>query len=246
MLEFAGVIVLGLLAVGLLYLASTLWRDPSSELYEQLRANYRAEHQYRVLTPAERPAPDNTSYEEHDRFLTGNGFRYLGDFEDVTLAAIYPEDRTSVAAYVSADGRLTAGTWRLREVQTIEIASILADGRLLTTSNAESDRLTPPSVVDKIVLPAATPAAGVLERHVERLASLLAREPEAETVVIDDMDDLLEFERRYSRAMVEHRDRVGLITLEEMLRLAGTDRERRTARVMWKQIQRRWSRERHQ
>jgi hypothetical protein len=204
----------------------------------------RAEHEFRILTAGELPPLDRSDYDALHRDLSAQGFRHLGFLEDLTLSRVYPEERTYVAMYVSADHRVTAATWRLSNGQSLEFETVMLDGRALITSNAQPDKLAPPPGVDKLVLAAGTAPEILLTRHGERLAAFQRRDPEAGILRIDDVNAFLASVKRYSRAAVAHRRSVGLVTLDEMVSLAANDRERRSARVIWKEIQRRWSTDR--
>ena len=209
------------------------WRSAckaaAAKILRELTTMYRAEHEYRVVSPADFPAVDPTGYARVRESLEASGFRHLGAVENLTVSRVYPAQRTFMECYANATEQLGAYTYRIAQYQVVDIGCFLSDGRYLLTTNAEADKLTPAPSVLKLSMPADTPVEGLLARHASRLAELRAVSP---VTTATDLDEAVAIARRYSGVVGEYRRRVGYITEEELLRLAAKG-QAATARRVW-------------
>lgn len=152
-------------------------RESAARLYTSLREVNRAEHEYRLVPFEEWQAasdPD-TCRREHDGFLSSHGFSRLCVVENLTLSRVYPEDRTLIHIFATADGRIAAGSWTLRHWRTLSFGTLLRDGRNLETSNAAMNRgrLSPPSTLTNVMDYSTLPET-LLQVHRQCLETLLA------------------------------------------------------------------------
>jgi hypothetical protein len=192
----------------------------AEKIHGEMTAMYRSEHSFRIVRETAFPGLDLTGYREAREFLTSRGFVSLGAIENLTVTAVYPENRTFMAAYANAAGDVGAYFYEIRKVRVLDFSTWLEGDRLLLTTSGDADKLTPPPSVNREALPADTSFATLLARHLERLEALRATE-RAAIRSLASMDEVLEACRRHSRLVGEHRRSVGFLTEAEMLRFAA-------------------------
>jgi hypothetical protein len=200
-------------------------RAAARKIHMEMAALYCGEARFRVVRETDFPNLDLTGYREARTLLTGRGFSFLGAIENLTLTAVYPENRTFMAAYADERGTTCAFFYQVQQVRVHDFSTGLGGDRVLLTNNAEADRLTPAPSVSRETLPHDTPPEMILARHLERLASLRAAEPAVAPRSVTSLDDVLDSCGRFSRLVADHRRSVGLLTEAEMLRLSAPGQE---------------------
>jgi hypothetical protein len=230
-----------LIAVPIMFWQQRRWRAGcragAAKIFREMSETYRGEHVYRTVTPAEFPRVDPTGYREVGDALMARGFRHVATYENVTVNQVYPDNRTFMEGYIREDGLVDVTSYRLLDAQTVDVASYLEDGRFVVTTNADLDKLAPPPNVLKDIFPRTTSVEFLLTRHAARMAELTAAEPQARFVSLKTFEEALDVLRRHSRAVSEFRQKLGLITEEEMVAMASRMDQEPTARQIWKEIQ---------
>ncbi len=203
-------LVLGALALGA---ASEAWarrsaRRGAREILETNRALYSGTHDFVGVDPSRFGWLDLRFYDRLRSVLEQQGFRFLGDVEDVTVTQQTPSLRTFLRAMAGDHGRVIAGFYQVRargatallqwlgilprRLEVLDLESELADGRWIATSNTEAIDTTPvPDAVDLLRLPLATPPEVVLERHRERLERALASRPDVAVRRVASLSEVL-------------------------------------------------------
>jgi hypothetical protein len=210
----------------------------AEKLFREMSEMYQGEHTYRLVSAADYPSMEVAGYRQVGAELTSRGFRHLGSYENVTVSRVHPDHRTFMDGYVRDDGLVDVSTFRLLDMQTVDVGSYLEDGRFLVTTNASADKLTPPPFVMKETFPKNTSVEFLLARHSERMAALSTSEPRARFISVQNFDDALDLSRRCTRLVSQFRQEIGLITEEEMVGLAERRDQEATARLIWREIQR--------
>ena len=196
---------------------------------------YAGEHEFAIVSPADYPAIDGSRYAAVASELAGAGFRRVGTIEDATVSAVYPHNRTYVESHVSADGEISASTYWVAGRQIVDLATVLGDGRVLVTTNADIDKMTPPPSVRRDGMPAATAPAALLARHRERLAALRSPDRPLRIVRSDTLDDVIVQARQVSRLMAEYRQSIGLLTESELMAMIAPGQEA-TGKRVWREF----------
>jgi hypothetical protein len=206
-------------------------RAGAQKIHASLLASFQCEHEYRAATRDEFPGMDWSGYDDLRDVLDARGMTLLGGIEDVTESRANPEMRTLIEMHVGFQGTVSVATYRVQGMQIVDVISELTDGRMLLTTNAEINKLTPPPNTRRETLPASTRAEALLDLHLERLHELRKREPGAPFVIIGAIEDVLDAARRSSRTTSEHRRSIGWLTREELLALSGAGQEAMTELV---------------
>ena len=233
-------VAIAVLAVGAwIVLQQLKWaaacRAGAAKLHAELSATYAGEHRFRIAEPADFPDVDPAGYRDVASRLSSAGFVRLGAIEDETVTEIHPEHRTYAESHVAEDGSILASTYAIGGMQIVDLVTPLEDGRILMTTTAVADKLTPPPAVLKTVHAVGTPVEVLLADHRERLAAF---RPAVRPVPVRTLEDALAAARHHSRVVADFRRSRGLVTEEEMLALASGEGEEPTARRVFKEIQR--------
>jgi hypothetical protein len=206
-------------------------RAAAEKIHGEMTAMYRGEQEFRIAQETDFPGLDLTGYGEAREFLTASGFTYLGAIENLTITAVHPANRTFMAAYANEAGDITAFFYQMQHVRVQDFSTWLQGDRLLLTTNAEADKLTPAPSANRETLPHDTPPTTLLARHLERVQDLDAAEPGI-IQPVSSLETVLDAARRYSGTIAEYRRSIGYLTEAEMLRLAAPGQEA-TARLVF-------------
>ena len=250
------VVLLGLGALAalvgvVLFLASRRFvrqcRAAAEKIHGEMVGMFSGVHEYRVLSAADRPELPRDGYERVAAALAARGFRSLGAFEDVTVSAVYPQNRTYMESHVSDDGGIGAVTYFVAAIQKqiTDFSSTFADGRMVGTTNAELDTLRPPPWMHRENRPIDTGVEPLLDRHVEALAEFRERWPEAAPILAQTLDDVLARSRDYSVRNGEFRRSIGWLTEDELMSFAKDPGQLATAQQIWSEFREIVVRERH-
>lgn len=114
---------------------------------------YAPRHEFREVSPTEVPGLDLKFYDSAQRTLEQAGFRKLGDKEDLSLSAVFPQTRTFLRVMTTGDGytaahiyhgkirgwhRLAALLFGVKEERVVDLETWLGDDRFLCTSSCRS------------------------------------------------------------------------------------------------------------
>jgi hypothetical protein len=175
---------------------------------------------------------DLSYYDQTRSVLEGKGFAFLADEEDRAFRQ-RSKLRVLVRVMVSRDGVTAAGIYHLRpggwmralgakEARVLDLETKLADGTFVCTTNAEAaGALNSPPEVDACHLPAGTPIEALVEAHVRRLVEHLTKNPSAQPVRLQSLEDVHRTQAELHSLKAEFRKRTGL-TAEELARIGGT------------------------
>ena len=205
-----------------------------------LDAAYQKRHQYVEVDPTDFSFLDLRYYNETAALLEAEGFKCLGDFEDVTLTMAFPATRTFVRALVGADGSIRVGIYHFERkglssllyrvvgahsAKVVDFESEFSDGRFLLTSNAAlaSSIAQPPDILGRY-LPSSTPLIEMLNLHRQRVAEYQKAHPQ---VLLEKVFTLRQLFASQNRMMAlksrSRRSLRGGITEEEIRRIAGDE-----------------------
>ena len=210
----------------------------SKKTAHQTAKVFSGRHQFQIVTPLAFPGKRLGFYESTQRFLEGQGFRWLGDIEDLTLTETHPNMRTFIRCMISADGTISGGIYDVelkgwmrllqligllpRKLQVLDLETEFNDGTYLCTSNSKGlDQLDAPPSIRKIQYPQHTDLMDLLNVHRGVLAQWTAQDPEYLPLRISSLEEGLEAQHRMQDLQNSFRKQVGLLTREEARRMAG-------------------------
>lgn len=188
-------------------------RRGAARVVADAEALFAGRHEYASVDPARYPWLDLGYYDRTRARLEGEGFRQLGDVEDLTLTRQNPGMHTFVRVMSGDSGRITAGIYQVRlrgpmavfqwvgivprRIRVVELESELSDGRFLVTANTRGLDSTPmPAAVEGERLPLATPLEQQLARHRRRLEATLAASPGLEVRRVGSLNEALAAQHR--------------------------------------------------
>ena len=207
-------------------------------LRARLDAVYGSPHELVRVSPAAFPEADLEFYDRARTQLEGRGYKCLGDVEDVTMAGVYPHNRTFLRLFVDAGAMVRATAYHMhprgvvvsllqlvqlypRNLRVLELVSEIRGSFLVTANTHGVDRLEPPPEAKVERLPLAASLAEVVTRHEARITELLRAHPESTPVCFEGFDGVLASIARAHVAMARHRQKVGGLTRDELERLKG-------------------------
>jgi hypothetical protein len=194
----------------------------ANRVVELNKAVYGSEpYEYRMVQPSEFPELDSEFYDRARSWFEAQGFRFLGDRENVTLSRIMPQARTFIRTMVSADGTIFGGAYHVRlqrvrglpaEARIIEFETELSDGTFVTTSNAPATaRTLEVSGIDAERFPGKTSPDELLRTHRERLAGLAESRPPLTATRLKTMEDVISFQRRMQALGAKYKHSIGYL-----------------------------------
>ena len=204
-------------------------------------------HERRRADPSEFSGLNTRRYDEIQAELEAEGFRYLADVEDMTLARSRMNPHAPGRYMLSADGSTVAAILQLRFSPLIRILA-----RLIAGSNPFivmlQTRFTDDSV---LLLQRCTPniadseppelTAVTMAQHysiadmVEAFRTLREQRPVQTPVVMRGLDEALALDKHADRLRREYRLKVGIYTFEDLIKQKATPE---AARAQLKKIDR--------
>lgn len=209
----------------------------AEELLDMLLMTYSSNHEYAEVDPDDFKYLDLKYYERTWEKLRDEGFRFLGDIEDVTLSQVHPRMRSFIRCLVSGDGSVMAGIyhvrprgwWRvlvwfglLKQTRVLDLETEFTDGCFVCTSNAEqAAMMTLPDELMPEFYGDITEPAELLEIHKRWVGEYLSQTDGVGCVIVRSLRDGLASQDRMTALKAAHRDEIkGGLLPEEMDRIA--------------------------
>jgi hypothetical protein len=214
-------------------------RAGAEKIHREMVGVFSREHEHRILAPSDQPGIPREGYERIGALLAARGFRALGAFEDVTVSAVYPGNRTYMESHVAEDGATTATTYFVPQIgkQVVDVATAFEDGRMVAVTSAEMDTLRPPPWMLRETMPIDTELAALMARHQVRLAEFREKWPDVAPKPVRSLEDVVRWSADYSRRTGEFRRSIGWITEAEMMSFAKNPGEQFTAQHIWTEFE---------
>ena len=194
------------------------------------KAIYASEpYEYQIVQASDFPELDHEFYERVRSCLEAQGFRFLGDRENVTLTRLAPDSRMFVRTMVSADGTIFGGVYHMKqrrarnypaEIRTIEFETEFSDGTFLTTNNSLARTLPVPGI-EAERLAVETPPDELLRIHRERLARVAASRPYLAATKVQTMEDGIAFQHRMQAVKARHKQSIGYTNVQSVEKALG-------------------------
>ena len=180
---------------------------PSDGAASWLAAAYAQPHELVQVNATSFPQADLEYYDSARRELEREGFRWLGDLEDLSLSRLSPETRTFMRVFIDSGGMIRGAVYHVRprgvvvllqaalriprELRVVELVTEVR-GKFLSTSNTHSlERLDIPPEVLSERLPPSTSLAKVVARHGERIAEHLRANPEQLPETFENLTEVM-------------------------------------------------------
>lgn len=194
-------------------------------MLEQNRALWGSEpHEIRMASLADFPNLDHAFYDQYRQQLESMGFRFLADWENMTLSRVFPQMRTMLRVMVSTDGSIRCAAYHIRnlnpQVKTYDFETELSDGTFLTTSNARDRSLSTPGI-DSKKFPTSTSLSDLLQFHQQRLAEKLATNPTLKPMLATSIEDNLKMQNRQQQLQAKHKRETGFVNAEDIKKIKG-------------------------
>lgn len=187
---------------GLLWLGFSLWAflrfspdrrsvKDADRITALQSAVYSRPHEYAPVRVEDFPWLDARHSDAMQCRLEAGGFRCLGDLENISLSAIFPNVRTAIRNFTGDGGIVTAGVWQVKlrgwwralaflrlvkgDILVAECCTEFSDGTFLVTlNNLGLDSISDVREVRRMRLPVETPVEELMEIHRQRVAVFLA------------------------------------------------------------------------
>jgi hypothetical protein len=203
------------------------------KILDRQKALYSLEpHHHKVVDASAFPELDHEFYDRVRTTLEARGFRFLGDRENLTLTATFPNRRFFIRSMVSGDETILAGVHHIKtkargfapNIRTIEFETELSSGAFLTTSNAlEAARTLPVPNIHALKLPAETSIDELLQAHTQKLAEIMERDKSVTATRIETMDDCIAFQHRMHAIKAKHKQAIGFVGVEDLKKVRGRE-----------------------
>jgi len=169
---------------------------------------FHGSHAFAPADPAAFRRLDASFYAGLRETLEREGFRFLGDVEDLTITQQSPAMRTFIRVTSGDRGEVMASFYHVRptgmvallqavglvprRIQILDLETELSDGSWLITVNSQGVDTTPAELpISCERLPLRTPALDQLARHRERVRAALAERPELRPRTVHSMNEAL-------------------------------------------------------
>ena len=229
--------------LGWWWLTRNIATDPSDaadEIVRMQKALYSEPHEFRVVRAADFRDVDIDFYDRTRQFFESQGFRFLGDIEDVTATKEFPQMRTFLRVMAGDDGATQLAIYHLkmrgffrllqligvlpRNVKQIDLETEMSDGSFVVTANAEGvDTTGAVPRVHRFLHPRDTPAADLLRLHREQVEQATRRDPALQPVRVRTLDHLIQAQHRLQAMKNAHKASFGYMDAKELRQIAGED-----------------------
>ncbi|HEY3450461.1 MAG TPA: hypothetical protein VGK67_29165 [Myxococcales bacterium] len=227
-------------------------RQIAESIRNSMRQSFFADHEYRVLPAGEVSLLDRQFYRRHQEAFAAEGFRHLGDVEDVSLRKVQ-RVRALIRVMVDRPGTTSASFYRARPpffqrvlmrlflglwtLDTLDLESSFSDGTYLVTTTGSANKLRPPPRIDVETLPNDTPPAQALERHRLRLQAYQRSHPEARAIERHTWEEQAEGQRELDRLKADHaRSRGHTLDFGEFMSLGGDKMDEALRQEVWQEL----------
>jgi len=171
---------------------------------------------------------DLSFYDELQRYLESEGFRFLDDQQNVSVRPrnrmpvfnryLLDKDGTTMAIIYHFVPKLSYRLLGSKSWKVLNLETWLSDSTFICASNAEpAGKLNLPPTISALYLPATTPWEAMVEAHRRKLGSHLASHSGVKLVVLETMADVRRAQDEQQRIKAEFRKRTGL-TKQELQR----------------------------
>lgn len=245
-------VVLGGIAVAIwmrrmLRTAGAQLGDAAAHILDLQRAVYGERHEYRTVDPrGDFPDADLAYYDAMREWFIGQGYRHVGDIEDLTLSRALPGMRAFLRIMLSGDGTVQVAIFDVRPPEAAAEQSFrsvnaeveLSSGVFVSVDNNAGADLSPdvPRIV-RVKLPRETLSEEILRVARETAERLCAEEPGAHPVVLAGLDDVIASQHRAHEAKRAHYEGIGYMDGETLMGYA-TEEQRDAAALLAPEIDR--------
>lgn len=190
-------------------------------------------HEIRETALLEFPRLNQEFYDNAKAELEEQGFRYVADIEDMTLAASNSNPRSAMRIMVSPDGVMAAvlqidfkfakrliarHLGGMRSPYFVEFVCEAIDGRFFSGVVAPP-HMQPhePPEVTVVALPTHLSPGEAYRQYLDSLTAFLRKNPDFELLRPKSLKEILASNHRQELQRVRYRSRVGALTREELL-----------------------------
>jgi len=216
-----------------------LFRRGAKKIIRLQKSLYEGRHEFRDVSPSEFPFLDLGFYDSKRDRLEKQGFRHMGDIEDVTAQKAVPSVKAFIRVMLSGDGAIVAGIYHARmfgrmrfmqslgaltpddKMKVVDFETEFTNGLFLVTSNTEgTDRTGDVKGIVRIQRPPETPLEQIYRLHLDNLGDILEKYPDMQPVRLSNMKDIMESSHRIQEMKNAHKRSIGYMNAEELKRIA--------------------------
>ena len=229
-------LVIALLSIA--YFAQRLRvRRSAKRILSQQKAIYAGKMERVEVRPHDFPQLNLAYYDDASTNMSRAGFRWLGDYECLTVTRAFPNMRTFIRCFVGDDGTITVGVYHIRprgwmrpltllgivprNIYAFEFETEFADGTFLVTNNlAGQNRMAAcPGFLTFQHAPHLKPE-DLLKHHREQLL-VVCSEKGIEPLRVRSREELWASQDRGNVLKSEYRKSRGYLTREDFEAIAG-------------------------
>ena len=234
-------LVSGIAGVLLWWISDHVPTDPAraaEDILNQQKALYSGLHEFRAADPRDFPGADLGFYERTQKTLERNGFRFLGDVEDVTATREFPQMRSFLRVMSGDEGALMAAIYHVRlrglfrlmqffgalpkQLKMVDLETELSDGTFIVTCNSRGADTT--GAVPKIArfqYSIETTPEELLGLHREQIQQAQIREPGLVPVPARTLNEVLGAQNRVQEIKNAHKQKIGYMDQRELQKISG-------------------------
>ena len=210
----------------------------AEDILNQQKALYSGLHEFRAADPRDYSGADLGFYERAQKTLERNGFRFLGDVEDVTATREFPQMRSFLRVMSGDEGAVMAaiyhvklrGLFRLmqffgavpKQLKMVDLETELSDGTFIVTCNSKGADTT--GAVPKIArfqYSIETTPEELLRLHREQIQQAQIREPRLVPVPARTLNEVLAAQNRLQEIKNAHKQKMGYMDQRELQNISG-------------------------
>ncbi|MEO6436544.1 MAG: hypothetical protein ABIP55_12405 [Tepidisphaeraceae bacterium] len=212
--------------------------DAADQILTTQKALYSGLHEFRQADPREFRGADLAFYDNTQKYLERQGFRALGDVEDVTATREFPQMRSFLRVLSGDAGAVTAavyhvnlrGLFRLmqffgavpKQLKIIDLETELSDGTFLVTCNFKgADTTGPVPRITRFQYSSETTAEELLRLHREQVEQARRRDAAVVPVLARTLEEVLASQNRLQEIKNAHKQKMGFMDSKELESIAG-------------------------
>jgi|GEM_PF-1502389 len=171
-----------------------------------------AVQEFRLVNAADYPGLDHYFYDQTQLSFEGNGFRTLGDLENVTLTKVLPNSRKFRRAMVGPNGDIVASIIHIKsrvankpDRRLVELQSELSDGSYINTNNSSNATISRSEPrLTHVLCASQTSFEEMIRIHRDARAGVLVSRPTIKITCVENVDDYIHLQQRFHGVLSEN------------------------------------------
>ncbi len=219
------------------YLRKKSSKKGAKKIYETQKEIYSKRHEYQEINPNVFTFLDLSFYDKIRDLLLSERFKFMGDYENMTLSKIAPNMRTFIRTMLDPSGTIMTGIYHFKargwikfilmftkipsQNKTIDFESELDNGTFICTSNTLKMDTTGdvPGIV-RNQFPSNIPVLEMLNNHKNSIQNILSQSSGVKLLKMNSLAEILSSQQRLQDLKNKHKQSFGYMDKTELEKIS--------------------------